>query len=327
MNRSGARPSGGVTGGAPRNAWLVLAVGEDRQHGGNDGYDDSPSRHYSWDSTVPNHAALGAGDFIVLWDKHTLLGASLIEQIDVDVAVKPRYRCPACGRARLKSRKTLTPRFKCSACGHVFGDDEVMTTMSEVVTYRSRHDAAWRDLYGMLDGAELRTLTGAPKSQLSLRRLDWERFRARVDLGWSLSPVAAVDARAQVAAGGHRKATVRVRVGQAAFRRGLLAQYGPCCALTGPAPPETLEAAHLYSFAALGTHQRHGGLLLRSDMHVLFDEGLLAVHPDTGRIDVAESIRKFPAYGSLHGAPIVVDLHPSQRQWLRSHWGLHRAGA
>ena len=39
-------------------AWLALTVGEDRQHGGNDGYDDSPSSHYSWDETVPNHAAV-----------------------------------------------------------------------------------------------------------------------------------------------------------------------------------------------------------------------------------------------------------------------------
>lgn len=35
-------------------AWLLLAVGDDRQPGGNEGYDDAPESHYSWDSTVPN---------------------------------------------------------------------------------------------------------------------------------------------------------------------------------------------------------------------------------------------------------------------------------
>lgn len=49
-------------------AWLLFAAGDDRQHGGNDGYDDQPDSYYSWDSTVPNHAALQAGDVVVLWD-------------------------------------------------------------------------------------------------------------------------------------------------------------------------------------------------------------------------------------------------------------------
>jgi hypothetical protein len=36
-----------------RRAWLVLAVGTNRQHGGNDGYDDEPESHYGWDDTGP----------------------------------------------------------------------------------------------------------------------------------------------------------------------------------------------------------------------------------------------------------------------------------
>ncbi len=179
----------------------------------------------------------------------------------------------------------------------------------------------------MLDGADLRALALAPKSRLSLRRLDWELFRARIDLGWSSTPLGPVDARVALIVGGHRGATVRVRLGQAAFRRQLLAEYGPCCALTGPSPAVALEAAHLYSYAALGTHYRHGGLLLRSDVHVLFDAGLIAVDPATGLVDVAPSIRKFPAYGGLHGGPVLVELTSAQLQWLKRHWRLHRPNA
>ena len=46
----------------PLHAWLVLAVGDDRQHGGNEGYDAGPAVHYSWDSTVPNHEAVAGGE-------------------------------------------------------------------------------------------------------------------------------------------------------------------------------------------------------------------------------------------------------------------------
>lgn len=68
------------------NTWLVLAVGNDRQHGGNAGYDDVPDTHYSWDSTVANHGQISPGDFIVLWDKHRLIGASVIESIATDAS-------------------------------------------------------------------------------------------------------------------------------------------------------------------------------------------------------------------------------------------------
>lgn len=43
-------------------AWLMLAAGDDREHRGNDGYDDAPSAHYSRDSTVPNHLLPRPGD-------------------------------------------------------------------------------------------------------------------------------------------------------------------------------------------------------------------------------------------------------------------------
>lgn len=59
-------------------SWLMLAVGEDRQHGGNDGYDDSPFTHYSWDDTVPNHGAVRPGDRLAIWNKRTLLGISTV---------------------------------------------------------------------------------------------------------------------------------------------------------------------------------------------------------------------------------------------------------
>ena len=53
-------------------AMAGAAVGDDRQHGGNEGYDDDPAVHYSWDSTVPNHEAVVGGDVIIIWDKQCL---------------------------------------------------------------------------------------------------------------------------------------------------------------------------------------------------------------------------------------------------------------
>ena len=143
------------------NTWLVLAVGHDRQHGGNAGYDDVPDTHYSWDSTVANHGQISPGDFIVLWDKHRLIGASVIESIATDAVDKALYRCPACHKASIKQRKRMLPSYKCK-CGTQF--DRPSTQIERVTTYRSCHDAGWVSLNGLLNGEQLRGLCESPDS-------------------------------------------------------------------------------------------------------------------------------------------------------------------
>ena len=85
-----------------RKSWLLLTK-EERQHGGNEGYEDLPSSAYIWDNTVSHHADLGEGDQIVLWDGKTLLGVSVIDRIHIHSETKRRYRCPACTSTNIKS--------------------------------------------------------------------------------------------------------------------------------------------------------------------------------------------------------------------------------
>lgn len=70
---------------------------------------------------------------------------------------------------------------------------------------------------------------------------------------------------------------------QSNFRRLLFRQYGSACAFTGPAPDAVLEAAHIVPFAD-GHSWRDmpsNGLLLRRDVHRLFDLLLISVDPET----------------------------------------------
>ncbi|MGW0589053.1 HNH endonuclease [Streptosporangium sp. NPDC002607] len=81
----------------------------------------------------------------------------------------------------------------------------------------------------------------------------------------------------------------------------------------------------MYSYADHAAHHSHGGMLMRRDIHRLFDLGQLAVHPDTKTIDVASSITRFGEYGRLHGAPLLVALSSGHVRWLREHWKTHRS--
>ena len=312
---------------ANSNAWLAMAVQGRRQHGGNDGYTDEPESYYEWDDTVPNHGSVSEGDAIVLWNKTELLGASLISGIDISVARKSIHKCPLCGRAGFKARATLSPRYKCYKCKGVF--ENPVTSDRRVTRYRSHHEAAWVDLRDALSAAELRSLCVKPRSQLSLRPLQWNDF---VD---SLATSASVDRQAlglledvkRSIACGHKVAMVRVRIGQAAFREDLLTQFGNECAFSGPCPPAALEACHLYSYARHGLHHSDGGLLLRSDLHTLFDLGLIAIEPTTRRISVDKSLRSYSGYWNLDGVAPKVNLSPGHLHWIAEHWALHRGSA
>ena len=62
-------------------AWLLIAIPDRRQYGGNQGYDDDPASTYRYDSTVPNSCRVSSGDLVLLRDRENLLGIGLVERI------------------------------------------------------------------------------------------------------------------------------------------------------------------------------------------------------------------------------------------------------
>lgn len=74
-------------------------------------------------------------------------------------------------------------------------------------------------------------------------------------------------------------AQVRRRLGQGGFQAVVLDAYQARCAITGHRIRPTLQAAHIRPVAADGPHAITNGLLLRSDVHTMFDRGYLSVDP------------------------------------------------
>lgn len=70
---------------------------------------------------------------------------------------------------------------------------------------------------------------------------------------------------------------VTPRLGQGAFKGMLLTAYHRQCAITGGHISPTLQAAHIRPVAQEGQHRLDNGLLLRSDVHILFDNGYLGI--------------------------------------------------
>lgn len=118
----------------------------------------------------------------------------------------------------------------------------------------------------------------------------------------------------------------QARLGQGAFRVLVTEAYDRRCAITGERTLPVLEAAHIRPYSEEGPHRVSNGLLLRSDLHTLFDRGYLTV-TDALRVEVSPRIREEfqngREYYRHHGQALVVmpdsvDERPS-RDFLRWH--------
>ncbi len=67
------------------------------------------------------------------------------------------------------------------------------------------------------------------------------------------------------------------RLGQQAFKAVVMDAYHRQCAITGTHIPPVLQAAHIQPVTAGGVHRLDNGLLLRSDVHTMFDRGYIGV--------------------------------------------------
>jgi putative restriction endonuclease len=82
------------------------------------------------------------------------------------------------------------------------------------------------------------------------------------------------------------------RLGQGLFRIVVTDAYSRRCAITGERTLPVLEAAHIKPYALAKRHEVSNGLLLRSDLHRLFDDGYLTVDPQNRQIVVSKRIRE-----------------------------------
>ena len=73
---------------------------------------------------------------------------------------------------------------------------------------------------------------------------------------------------------------IRPRLGQGALRVVVKDSYSRRCAVTGERTLPALDAAHIRPYADGGEHEACNGLLLRRDIHSLFDAGYVTVTPD-----------------------------------------------
>ena len=102
---------------------------------------------------------------------------------------------------------------------------------------------------------------------------------------------------------------IRPRLGQGAFRVLVTDIYERRCAVTQERTLPALEAAHIRPYSDGGEHDARNGLLLRRDIHNLFDTGYVTVTPDLNfevSSRIKEEFENGRDYYALHGKRVVV---------------------
>ncbi len=102
------------------------------------------------------------------------------------------------------------------------------------------------------------------------------------------------------------------RRGQKGFREELLRAYRGRCAISGCSVEDVLEAAHIMPYRGEHTNHVCNGMLLRSDLHVLFDLDLFEIDPDSYVIIIGPKLARTP-YAEFDGKKLR--LPEEEAQW------------
>ena len=312
-------------------AWLVIADSENRVSVGNEGYDDDPSSHYSWNDTVPHCNDIAVGDILVLRSKRSLLGVGVLEKIRSGSGTFNRNRCPFCNSTNVRERTTISPRFKCGnqQCKREFQDTEAESvSVQDFVGY---YGSSWVDLFDEINVQAVKKCCFNPDTQHAMTPIRWneflrnlpDRYKKIVSVFTGIHPPGTGAPSKQPH--GHTTRTVRARLGQQSFRAKMLKQFKSTCAFSGRGPEQALDAAHLYSYAEEEFHHPHGGILLRKDLHRLFDIGAICINPESERVDVHPDLQEFSDYAALHDTKVHVRLPKAANVWLKLHWDQWRS--
>jgi len=336
-------------------AWSLITIGGDRQYAGNRGYNDDPRRVYRYDSHVANCRNVRPGDLALIRDRKHLLGLARIEHIKETSATKVMLRCPACGNGDLKQRKRKQPKFRCDN-GHEFQHPREQAT--NVTAFEAHYETTYVDAPDAVPVSEVKAAALRRSDQLSIEEVDIGRLERSLVRAYPLArtliasflqsdTIGAADAadstRDQDTESGGEPAqvssylpsmadtrseilrTIKQRRGQQKFRNALLKRYGRHCLVTGCELLDVIEAAHIWPYRAQSDNHPGNGLLLRADVHTLFDMDLIAIHPETLMVNVAPVLRNVPEYASLDGQGLRVkpSMRPA-RDALNHRWAVFK---
>ncbi len=305
--------------------WFLKSVSdEETNYKSNDGYADKTDTKYVYDSDVANFKNIRTGDIAVIADKQSVLGIAKISRIIITKADKERRRCPICEKKNTTYdvRKTMTPVYRCNK-GHEF--DTPISETVEVEKFEAYYSDSFRLPLNKVTVDKIRPyFINNYNQNMSMQRLNdkffIEYFKKELEeLDETFVYPSAEESNNFLSnifddsyipnlkdERGKIWAAIKQRRGQQSFRDAIRAAYGDKCMITGCETLEVLEAAHINPYRGEKDNHVANGLLLRSDIHTLFDLDFIGIEPDKLTIHLSSNINK-DEYKILSGKKLELN--------------------
>lgn len=298
--------------------WILKSKGSESSFGGNLGYPDKPNAYYIYDNYVKNYNKIAVGDAIVIVDKEYIIGYATIKKIVAQKNVnKIRYLCPypGCKTSEHYQRKSKMPKYKCRK-KHEFEKpiEEKITATQFTAHYAQTFIPAKprtsikilepyyikRNRYYSIQPASASFYVEYP--YLSIKDREYSILVQGpnplfpFDSFGEYTPTQNDDRNSVLK-------NVKQRKDQKKFKDSLIEAYGCYCMITGISIPAVIEASHICPY--LGEKDNHvkNGLLLRSDLHTLFDNDLLGIDPYSLQVEIHPQIRN--SYYSIYNGSLL----------------------
>lgn len=306
-----------------QQAWSFKAIEkDDLKYWGNDGYNDDSSVFYHYNNSVPNHKNVKEGDIVIIRNRENILGISIIEKLESHSTTKAVFKCPheGCNAKKIRPRETVKPKWRCNN-GHEF--DERKIVLEPATEFKASYGSFFKKLK---DVSLLQLKSESPRYNIQLSIQEVNIQWAKGLLGTQASSIIpltageADDDSPELLEGDQRKIVdrqIKQRRGQKKFRDMLL-NSNPVCAVTGCELVDILEAAHIDAYRNDSHNDISNGLLLRSDIHTLFDLNLFAIHPETNKIHFSKSSKE-NGYKQFNGKLLNVK-HKISNKAIAKRW-------
>lgn len=116
-----------------------------------------------------------------------------------------------------------------------------------------------------------------------------------------------------------RTRSVVQRQGQPRFREQLMQLYDRQCAVSRCDVTDVLEAAHILPYRGPHTNELSNGVILRADLHILFDEGLLSIDNSSLSVVLSPAISSNQYYSEFQGIKLHSGAEKIDPELLRAH--------
>lgn len=116
---------------------------------------------------------------------------------------------------------------------------------------------------------------------------------------------------------------IKARRGATVFRDSQLKRYGYKCAISACSSVHVLEAAHIRAYRVEADNSPKNGILLRADLHTLFDLDLIAIEPENDLVSVHRTVKE-KQYRQFHGVRVLIPSQGFDATALRERWEIYQ---